>query len=179
MDKPVRTNLRENHKINRTYWGKLRQAAVLFLSLLMLLSICGCKGKGAAKRELSEEEAFVLRDVKQLYNMMKNPDSFTLREDILCDSQYVIIDYSGTNSYGGTIRDTAVFKDHVYLGSLNDEFKSSDINDYGGDRDKALEAARWNVDIQVARVRLAQWKINGSIFSSVSKEVILEWLNDN
>ena len=86
---------------------------------------------------LNEYESIALKDCKTLRNMLKNPDSFTLFDEILIytvdkeeDKGYdylVYIPYGGTNSYGGMVQDLAIFKDNIYWGDYDydeDDFNS-------------------------------------------------------
>ena len=95
---------------------KMKKIIALLLLFGMSLSFCAC-----GKKELNSSEQIASRKVEDLVDMMKDPDSFILRGDILRiktdEWTYYYIDYSGNNSYGASIRSTAIYGT-IYLGSL-------------------------------------------------------------
>lgn len=78
---------------------------------------------------LDKYETIALKDCKTLKGMLKNPDSFSLYDDIFIytkDSKtygdLVYIYYGGTNSYGGMVKDLAIFRDGTtYYGDYDDD----------------------------------------------------------
>lgn len=82
---------------------------------------------------LDKYETIALKDCKTLQSRLKNPDSFTLFDDIYVyapkDSSYcsVFISYGGTNSYGGMVRDLSLFRrDTQYYGDY--DYDESNFN---------------------------------------------------
>lgn len=75
------------------------------------------------------EKDMALHNVQKLKDMLKDPDSFKLYDDILVIYQdinennsvsYIYIDYGAKNSFGGMIRKTAMFKEYNYVGNYGD-----------------------------------------------------------
>lgn len=87
----------------------------------------------------SPEEKRAIESCNYLIDHLKDPDSFKLYSDIqlfkiydyktdeLAYDVYMLIDYSGKNSYGAMIRSVAVFDEAGYCGDMDEE--SDDIKD--------------------------------------------------
>ena len=112
----------------------LKPKRILIVALVCLLSVCllGCSSV------MSEKETYAYDDLKSLIGMVKAPDTFVLRGDILgisVDSEdkhpgeYTFIEYSAANSFGTPLRGVAMFKDHRYIGDMNDDVDSIDDSD--------------------------------------------------
>ena len=103
------------------------------LALIDALLVFGGSG-------LNKYEKLALEDCKILRNMLKDPSSLDiyniyvhLSEEGSNYDTLVYIDYSAANSYGGRVRDVAVFEEKTYLGGANDDrddFSSQHEYDY-------------------------------------------------
>lgn len=133
---------------------------------VLAISLPACNFASKSNSNLSNEEKYAAKDVEQIFNLMKDPDSFQLNSDILYievvrkDSPvdyYTVIDYSGDNSFGTQIRDMAYFKNHNYLGN-SDEPEEFDENDFNNKEDY-LEALEKSADLAKAKFFSASWNI--------------------
>ncbi len=143
-----------------------------FLSLLLaaVLSIClfGCSGP-----KLSAEEQIAYEDCLTLQSMLKDPDSFKLYDEMfllkcLDDDgsvkyTYTVFRYGGTNGYGATTTDEAIFKDGEYIMDYGDEADQGDSH-YG--------------DQLMAQFDLSTWKILGDGDSFQTVEIDVEKIKD-
>lgn len=111
-----------------------KRAAIAVLAAAFALCVSGCASI------MDERESFASDDLEKLVNMAKAPDTFVLRGDVIVISadseadypgEYTYIEYSSANSYGTPLRGVAMFKDHRYIGDLNDEVEKpqSDVSD--------------------------------------------------
>ena len=121
------------------------------LSIKEIKSDEGCKAPGISKKTMlvavvvavavvavfvmmlnlsSETEKQAVSDARTMQGMMKNPDSLVIYGDIVVlshayedGSKSVItaIDHSGENSFGGTVRKTALFANGEYVGNYEDK----------------------------------------------------------
>ena len=103
------------------------------LALIAALLVFGGSG-------LNKYEKLALEDCKILRNMLKDPSSLDIYNIYVHPSEegsnydtLVYIDYSAANSYGGRVRDVAIFEEKTYLGGANDDrddFSSQHEYDY-------------------------------------------------
>ena len=76
---------------------------------------------------LNPYEETALENCQTLKRMLKDPNSFTLYENIYIypDSEsygtLYYISYGGANSYGAMVQDVAVFEETTYLGNYGDD----------------------------------------------------------
>lgn len=72
----------------------------------------------------STEKQIAIEACKDLKARMKNPSSLELHTVLVCEdvdySTYVYIDCSGMNGFGGSARNTYVYRNGSYLGKLED-----------------------------------------------------------
>lgn len=106
---------------------RLRGAVAVLLVTVLMLCVSGCAAV------MDEKESFAADDLERLVSMMKAPDTFVLRGDVItisADSEadspgdYTYIEYSSANSFGTPLRGVAMFKDHKYIGDMNDDPES-------------------------------------------------------
>lgn len=83
---------------------------------------------------LSDCTQVAIKNTQNLKNMMKDPDSFKLYDDVLVVYYYIsaeddsvgfytYIDSGAKNSYGGMARDTAMYFNNEYVGSIEDAIR--------------------------------------------------------
>lgn len=88
---------------------------------------------------LNEDEQLAYQNAVELKNMMKNPDSFKLYDEMFVlkhhddygkvDYTYTIFKYGGANGYGAITTDEAIFRDGEYIMNYADE-PDEDDSDY-------------------------------------------------
>lgn len=88
---------------------------------------------------LNEDEQLAYQNAVELKNMMKNPDSFKLYDEMFVlkhhddygkvDYTYTIFKYGGANGYGAITTDEAIFRDGEYIMDYADE-PDEDDSDY-------------------------------------------------
>ena len=122
----------------------MKRVITLILSLVLAFLLCGCS-------TMSEEEEYAAQDVKTLVSMMKDPESFKLRGDIVLAQNYILdgtvtfIDFTANNSYGGAVRSLVFFYNHKYLGHSDDTIDDfSDMSDWGAFCSAHLALDDWN-----------------------------------
>lgn len=155
---------------------------IALLLAMMLLSLCAC-----GKPKLNVDEDRAAKNVEKLINMMKDPDSFILRGDVIVirdeetGDYYTYIDHSGNNSYGASVRSTAIFKNYSYLCDYDDEEYDDEEWDTYEERKEILAAQK---ERATARLKLAERNLtvafsgnepDGSV--SVSGEKIAKYLD--
>lgn len=132
------------------------------------LLMCVCGGCAA---KLTDDEQRVADIVAKLVNMMKDPDSFKLRDDIvviytddpiLGKTYYTYITYSANNSFGASLVDTAMFADNRYIGSVDD-----DADD--------LETADEKTTLALAQYNIAAWNFTLSMGGDPTKNT--DWIS--
>ena len=133
----------------------MKRVISLVLAMVVLL-MCVCGGCAA---KLTEDEQRVADIVAKLVNMMKDPDSFKLRDDIvviymddhdLGKTYFTYITYSANNSYGASLADTAMFVDNRYVGSVDDDADDLETTDERTTLAKAqFNIAAWNFMISM------------------------------
>jgi len=110
-------NFLSNKKIKKVLYIVII-AAIISISLILFLLY-----------HLSPYEQIAVTNVNDLRNMLKDPDSFKLYEDVLVIWYtdlagdycfYTYIDYSAKNSYGAMVRSTAMYKGYSYVGNMED-----------------------------------------------------------
>lgn len=115
---------KNNKKINF-----LNKKLIIIVVIILLISISIFLVK---KNSFTMGEKYALNCTERLIDAMKNPDSFKLQDDILFIDYvdpnssnneiyiFTYIDYTAENSYGGTVRSTAVYEGYTYIGELED-----------------------------------------------------------
>ena len=141
------------------------------LAVILALSLAAC---GAKK---SIEEQYAVRNTKALRDMMKDPDSFKLRDDVvvIVDEKnhiyYTFISASGSNSYGASIRSVSIFKDGKYFADLDDEDELlSKMEEaerlYKNDKSEENRDRLSNASNDVYRLYvLKKWYLNGANYN--------------
>lgn len=149
----------------------MKKSLSFMLAVILALSLAAC---GAKK---SIEEQYAVRNTKILRSMMKDPDSFKLRDDVvvIVDEKnhiyYTFISASGSNSYGASIRSVSIFKDGKYFSDLDDEDEllskmneaericKNDNNEEN--REKFFSAS----NDYILLLRLKKWYVNGANYN--------------
>ncbi len=132
----------------------------LLLIIILLIGTIGCSVKFSANGEIAKN------CVDKLKNMMKDPDSFILTDDVIVvrtkessissSHQYVFISYKAKNSFGANISDTAVFCDGKYYSSAYEpDLRESDYKDSEKYRLARIE----QLDMKIA---FSSWMAEGS-----------------
>lgn len=127
---------------------------------------------------LNKYERVAYQQCLEMKNMLKNPDSFKLYDDMMFlqhydedgdnDYTYFIFSYGGTNGYGAMIKSEAIFKDGEYIMDYDEDIDDDDYDadekrdamidllefeyymEYGGD----LDGESWKViNINVNKVK--------------------------
>lgn len=103
---------------------------------------------------LSSNGKHALNIVDHLQGIMKDPDSFKLREDVVVIvdedvNTYTFISYSSNNSYGAALTGLAMYENYTYVGDYYD-----DDDDFGSTEE--LKA------FKKAKATLAMWRLGGS-----------------
>ncbi len=101
----------------------MRKVLSILLVVIIILSFASC-GKTQ-----SIEEQYAIKNTEKLHNMMKDPDSFKLRNDVMVirhedkdglKTYYTFIHHSANNTYGASMQSVSVFKDGTYFADLDD-----------------------------------------------------------
>ena len=130
--KQTEDNEKENNDIRNFIKNNKKIVAVAVAVVAILAIIIYNIGGGT----LSGTEKYALSKVERYQNMMKDPDSFKLRNDVLVivakeddgRNTYTYITASGNNSYGASITSTAMFKNYSYIGDYEDDYEDFDTN---------------------------------------------------
>ena len=106
-----------------------KKIKIIALLVIVTMIVVGCI-LWALSNQMSNDEKIVLENSKDLRQMLKDPDSFKLQEDILLlwykDSEegelefYTYISYGAKNGYGAMDRDTAMYKGYTYVGDFEE-----------------------------------------------------------
>jgi len=80
---------------------------------------------------LNEDEQLAYQNAVAMKNMMRDPDSFRLYDEMILlkrlnengdvEYTYTIFKYGGTNGYGAVVTNEAIFKDGTYIMDYADE----------------------------------------------------------
>ncbi len=120
-----------------------------------------------------------LSNTQKIKDMLKDPNSLILYEDVLTifyltddvdeTGFYTYIDYGAANSYGGIVRETAMFKDYTYVGTISDEedLKSKAISDL------TKEEIETRLSLMKTHLPLLAWQIGSEDVSSY------DWIDKN
>ena len=101
----------------------MKKGLSILLVVIIILSFSSC-GKTQ-----SIEEQYAIKNTEKLHNMMKDPDSFKLRDDVMVIRHedkngsrtfYTFIHASANNSYGASMQSVSVFKDGTFFADLDD-----------------------------------------------------------
>ena len=102
---------------------------------------------------LNAEEKLAYENALTMQKMLKSPDSFTLYEEmyiIKCFDEdqnlkytYTVFEYGGANSYGVTLKSTALFKDDEYIMEFIYNPDNSDYNYLSEEERAALSEVNW------------------------------------
>lgn len=134
----------------------MKRKSAIFISVVALvlgLGLFGCDSF------MSEREDSACRNLDTLVNMMKAPDTFVLRGNVISVTandqtnyagEYTFINYSSANSYGTPLRGAAMFKNHQYMCDLNDNLY------YDPNRTAAEHAA--NDEKLATRIAYENWR---------------------
>ena len=109
--------------INLNKYRKLAvPALVIVVILIAVLIVSG---------SLNADEQYAYERAVELKSILKNPSAFKLGDEIIIlkshndegelTATYTIIEYSGTNGYGATITDHAIFKNGKYIMDYSEE----------------------------------------------------------
>ena len=130
----------------------------LFFVLAIVIGSVFCLAGCSAN--LNPEEENAAQDVETLIGILNHPDSFILIGDVLMVSadseaeapgEYTFIEYSAENSYGDRLDGLAMFKNHAYIGDLEDN-TDTNANMSDTEIDTVIEIA--DTKLVVLRYRL-------------------------
>lgn len=150
---------------------KVKSLVSALIAGMLALAMAGCSMVG-----MSEEESFASDDLEKLVNMMKSPDTFVLRGDVItisADSEadspgnYTFIEYSSANSFGTPLRGVAMFKDHRYIGDMNDEPGSAQ----SGLSDEEIDAL---IEVNDTKLVYLGWSLAGREDSDHVKAKVID-----
>lgn len=146
----------------------------LLIIFVILISLClGCTANAISKEQNEEEttewtafDELAYDSCKKLQRMMKDPDSLRLNDVYILyesgepspiePSYYVIIDGSGTNSYGGRVPATIVFidsKESIDKGEINASYLG-DLDEILGKKTEDCTPAELRVQVMYFLIRL-------------------------
>lgn len=130
----------------------LRYKRLITIGLIVIA--CGIVVFAISTTRLNQYEQESLENCQALMETLKDPESFTLYDDILvypCPDQndeneseddgdpleydaLFYISYGAANSYGGMVREIAVFQDSTYMGNFSEieEYTDFPSDDYEG-----------------------------------------------
>lgn len=144
-----------NNKKSVTIIGVI---ACIVLMLLVSIVISG--------NALNENEKYGYECALELKNMMKNPDSFEIFDEIFIlkhkykdeISTYLVLEYGGTNGYGAFVTDYAIFEEGKYIVNLNEDVSKSD-SDYLDKRAAQMMIDSGLMDIQFGTGDEGEWEL--------------------
>lgn len=121
-----------SHKKNKKKVAMAAAAIIVISSILIFVF-------NYMNPSLNQDEQLAYQNAVKMQNMLKNPDSFKLYDEMFLIKKYsengslictyTIFQYGGTNSYGAFLTDEAIFKNHQYLMDYADE-PDEDSPDY-------------------------------------------------
>lgn len=119
--------------------GKIKKYSIPILAFIIVAIIAFFAINFLGGR-LNEDEKLAYQNAKQMKDMMKDPDSFKLYDEMFLikryddegniDYTYTVFKYGGTNGYGALTTDEAIFKDDDFVMNYADEPDEDDSN-YG------------------------------------------------
>lgn len=136
------------------------------------------------KNFLNKYERMAYQQCLDMKNMLKNPDSFKLYDDMVFlqhydedgnnDYTYFIFAYGGTNGYGAMIKSEAIFKDGEYIMDYDDDI---DDDDYDADekRDVMIDLLEFEYYVEYGgTLDDESWKIINVNINKVKKKMGLK-----
>lgn len=112
---------------------KHKKPIIIIAAIAAVILLVNFIGSG-----LNEHEQLAYQNAVEMKEMMKNPDSFKLYDEMLLLEKYdengellytyTIFEYGGTNGYGAMTKDEAVFKDGDYIMDYADDPDKDDNN---------------------------------------------------
>lgn len=121
---------------------------VLIFAAIIAVIIASVAIKGGS---LNSKEQYVYEVVEKYRGYMKDPDSLTIRGDILYveNSDYVkfvIFSATGNNSYGGKVTNMPMFQDKTYIANYGDDYDDFDTIEEKEDLARCnLALLTWNL----------------------------------
>lgn len=120
---PAVTELTKTVKKNKKSFIIAAAIAAVVLVVVLIVNLVGST--------LNEDEQLAYQNAIEMKDMMRDPDSFKLYDEMLLlkhfdengenDYTYTIFEYGGTNGYGAITTDEAIFKDGEYIMDYADE----------------------------------------------------------
>lgn len=132
------------------------------LAVAIACALSACLGGCASGFMMSEGESRAADDLEKLVGMAKAPDTFVLRGDVIhisADAEaddpgdYTFIEYSAENGFGTPLRGVAMFKDHRYIGDMNEEAEAS-----AGASDAEIDEL---LEINETKLVYLEWNLGG------------------
>ena len=112
---------------------KMKKIFIIFMTVLFIFSLAGCESSSSPSSSNPNEE-YVCSMVKKYRNMLKDPSSLTIYNDVYYfekDSDiYVFFDASAKNSFGGAVKNGIIYKNGSYLGKYEDHDETGLSADY-------------------------------------------------
>lgn len=113
----------------------MKKLSLLLALMLIAVIPFGATGEETAPLYTEDELEIATTAIEKLRNMMKDPESFRLYEDVLLTGDYdgvihFIIDAGARNSFGGLNRTNY----YIVFDKLNEEYDFFDMNDQDGAR---------------------------------------------
>lgn len=122
---------------------------------------------------LNDDEQLAYQNAVQMKNMMKDPDSFRLYDEMFLlkhfndegenDFTYTIFKYGGANTYGAITTDEAIFKNGEYIMDYADE-PDEDDNNY--------------IDQILAKGNILMWQMSGDDDTWKMVDIDIEKIKD-
>ncbi|MBE5925883.1 MAG: zinc ribbon domain-containing protein [Lachnospiraceae bacterium] len=132
----------ENEKIKETVIMKTKKGnakkiiipiAIIAIIVVVVFGVINFIGSN-----LNEDEQLAYQNAVEMRNMMRDPDSFKLYDEMFLlkhrdddgnvDYIYTIFKYGGANGYGAITTDEAIFKDGEYIMNYSDEPDEDDAD---------------------------------------------------
>ena len=102
--------------------------AIVAIALVIIMISLVVKFTGPI---LNKDEQLAYQNAVQMKNMLSNPDSFRLYDEMFLlkhfddsgalEYTYTVFKYGGANAYGAIIADEAIFKDRTYIMNYSDD----------------------------------------------------------
>ncbi len=142
---PVIESAQTSEKMNDYKRDKLKKI-IIPISAIVAVGIIVVVIINIIGMNLNEDEQLAYENAVQMRDMMKDPDSFKLYDEMFLlkhnvdgddtASIYTIFEYGGTNEYGAMIKDEAIFQDGEFIMTRYGDADDDDV-------DKVL--ARYNL----------------------------------
>lgn len=127
-DSKIETNISDKAK-------KSRKPIIIVAVIAVAIVVAGFAIKFAGSI-LNEDEQLAYQNAVQMKNMMRDPDSFRLYDEMFLlkcfdengalEYTYTVFKYGGANGYGAITTDEAIFKDGKYLMNYADDADEDD-----------------------------------------------------